>query len=255
MHVRDAPHVEIEHGPDFEALGVGGTFRGHDGQLKMVEALNAWERWEMPPAIVLDLFLLALDHPERVERLMALDNAPPWRDAIHPRVGALALPVLGSYQAVLATPFLGRRVLTTIGHFVRAMIRGASGPRKRWSDRELDAYSEGSQAVVASAREHILLPDVPQARARRSGARGDRTRDLRVPALLAMGSASPLRRAFVPRQRQGLRVVTIPSAGHFLPEEAPGEVFKVAKGWLEESSGSDRRRRSRVARTTTPTRR
>jgi hypothetical protein len=61
-----------------------------------------------------------------------------------------------------------------------------------------------------------------------------------------MGSACPLRRAFVPRQRQGLRVVTIPSAGHFLPEEAPGEVFKLAKGWLE-SSGSDRRRRSRVA--------
>ena len=58
----------------------------------------------MPPAIVLDLFLLALDHPEQVERLMALDNAPPWRDAIRPRVGALALPVLGSYQAVLLTP-------------------------------------------------------------------------------------------------------------------------------------------------------
>jgi hypothetical protein len=37
-------------------LGVGGTFRGHDGQLKMVEALNAWERWEVPPAIVLELF-------------------------------------------------------------------------------------------------------------------------------------------------------------------------------------------------------
>jgi hypothetical protein len=27
MHVRDAPDVEIEHDPDFEALGVGETFR------------------------------------------------------------------------------------------------------------------------------------------------------------------------------------------------------------------------------------
>jgi pimeloyl-ACP methyl ester carboxylesterase len=111
------------------------------------------------------------------------------------------------------------------------MIRGASGPRKRWSDRELDAYSE-------------VLKQSSRARASTSCYRTFLTRELAeaalaatgpatcgVPALLAMGSASPLRRAFVPRQRQGLRVLTIPSAGHFVLDEAPGEVFKLAKGW------------------------
>ena len=108
---------------------------------------------------------------------MALDNAPPWRDAIRPRVGALALPVLGSYQAVLTTPFLGRRVLTTSGHFVRAMIRGASGPRKRWSDRELDAYSE-------------VLKQSSRARASTSCYRTFLTRELAEAALAATGPAT-----------------------------------------------------------------
>ena len=56
MQVRYAPDVEIEYDSDFEALGMSGTFRGHEGQLKMVDTLDeAWERWEMLPAIVLDL--------------------------------------------------------------------------------------------------------------------------------------------------------------------------------------------------------
>ncbi len=49
-------------------------------------------------------------------------------------------------------------------------------------------------------------------------------------ARLGDGIGEPLAAAFVPRPRQGLRVVTIPSAGDLLPEDAPGEVFKLAKG-------------------------
>ena len=56
MQVRYAPDVEIEYDPDFEALGMSGTFRGHEGQLKLLDTLHeAWERWEMLPVIVLDL--------------------------------------------------------------------------------------------------------------------------------------------------------------------------------------------------------
>ena len=56
MLVRYAADVEAELAPDFEWLGLGGTFRGHDGMLKMIEGFGeAWERWEMQPAIVLDL--------------------------------------------------------------------------------------------------------------------------------------------------------------------------------------------------------
>lgn len=57
MLVRYAPDVEVEFAPEFEPLGMGGTFRGHDGLLKMIQAFagDAWEGWEMRPESVLDL--------------------------------------------------------------------------------------------------------------------------------------------------------------------------------------------------------
>jgi ketosteroid isomerase-like protein len=56
VFVRYAPDVEVEFDPDFEALGLGGTFRGPEGFLKLFQALrDAWDRWEVLPTIVLDL--------------------------------------------------------------------------------------------------------------------------------------------------------------------------------------------------------
>jgi hypothetical protein len=56
MLVRYAPDVEAETAPDFEALDLGGTFRGHEGMLKMMQAFgDAFERWELEPATMLDL--------------------------------------------------------------------------------------------------------------------------------------------------------------------------------------------------------
>src|SRR3954452_11874097 len=56
MLVRYAPDVEAKFAPGFEALGLGGTFRGHDGVLKMTQAFDeAWEGRELVPEFVLDL--------------------------------------------------------------------------------------------------------------------------------------------------------------------------------------------------------
>ena len=56
MLVRYAPDVELEYDPDFEPLGLGGTFRGHAGFLKFLETWSeAWEEWEARPAFVIDL--------------------------------------------------------------------------------------------------------------------------------------------------------------------------------------------------------
>lgn len=56
MLVRYAPDVEFEYDPDFEALGLGGTFRGHGGMVNMLQTWGeAWERWDVRPAAVLDL--------------------------------------------------------------------------------------------------------------------------------------------------------------------------------------------------------
>jgi hypothetical protein len=54
--VRYAPDVELKFDPEFEAILGGGTFRGHDGFLKMQQAFNeAWERRTRVPEFVLDL--------------------------------------------------------------------------------------------------------------------------------------------------------------------------------------------------------
>jgi ketosteroid isomerase-like protein len=54
--LRYAPDVEFEFDPEFESLGMGGTFRGHEEWLKLQQSFDeAWERRERVPEFVLDL--------------------------------------------------------------------------------------------------------------------------------------------------------------------------------------------------------
>ena len=179
-------------------------------------------------------FLVALEHPDRVERLLALDIPPPWFPARLPSPRHLALPLLASYQLALATPLLGARLLTSGPWAVRAIIRGGSGPLACWPDNELDVYanvlSEPARAAASSACYRTFLArELPAA-----ALGGDRGGELQVPSLLAMGENSGIRRVFDPQPGHNLRVETVRRAGHFLPEEAPAEVIALVRGWLED---------------------
>jgi pimeloyl-ACP methyl ester carboxylesterase len=176
-------------------------------------------------------FLLALARPERVERLLALDIAPPW----HGRFGLrqAALPILASYQALLATPILGRRVLTAGPHFVRGLIRAGSRPGARWTVQELDMYAEilrdpararASSACYRTFLTHELAEQVTR-----------RPSQMSVPSLLLMGASSWIRLILDPAPEANLRVETLRGAGHFLPEEAPTEVLALAEDWFGRS--------------------
>lgn len=174
-------------------------------------------------------FLLALEHPERVQRMITLDIVPPWPG---PRgLHLLGAPVFLSYQMVLASP-LGVPVLTRRPGFVRGLMRVASGPDMRWSEADLNLYAEvlteadRARASSACYRTFLLreIPAILQGRYRPS--------QLKVPTLLLMGEASSLKRTFDPQPSANLAVEAIPRSGHFLPEEAPAAVLEAADRFL-----------------------
>jgi pimeloyl-ACP methyl ester carboxylesterase len=181
-------------------------------------------------------FLLALEHGERVERMVALDIAPPWRP--RPRLSQLALPVVGSYQFVLGTPGLGERVLRAGPGFVRLLLELGSGPDAEWSEREVEAYAaplrEPARAHASSLyyRTFLTRELVPFTRGRRFG-----PKDLQVPSLAILGGASFMSTVLGVDPAPNLRVETLPGAGHFLPEEAPDEVLALAAPFLASGDG------------------
>jgi pimeloyl-ACP methyl ester carboxylesterase len=185
-------------------------------------------------------FLLALEHPGRIERMVTLDIPPPWRGPFRRR--QLSLPFFLSYQLLLATPGLGPWTMTNSNHFIRAIIRTASGRRATWSEQELDAYAEvlrePARAAASSACYRTFLTrELPA-----SLSDGYRASDLKVSTLLAMGSASFLQWTLAPRPGPNLRVATIDGAGHFLAEEAPSQVLELALPFrAAQTAGSDSR--------------
>jgi pimeloyl-ACP methyl ester carboxylesterase len=175
-------------------------------------------------------FLLALRHPERIERMVTLDIVPPWRG--RPQRPLRALPTVLAYQGPVAAPVIGPKTMTASNLFVRTVIRLGSGSDKKWSDEELDIYAdrlrEPPRARASSACYRTFLTRELPATARNGYSRAD----LKAPTLLVMGAKSVLQHALDPRPAPNLEVQWIKGAGHFLPEEAPERVLDLALPFL-----------------------
>jgi pimeloyl-ACP methyl ester carboxylesterase len=173
--------------PDLRGFGwsdaPAGDYSKHALARDMIELLDI-EGIDQVPIVGHDWgayvgFLLALEHPARVQRLLALDITPPW--AGRPRLRHVALPLLGSYQVLLATPGLGRRLLESGPKLVRSIIRAGSAPGAIWSTDELDCYADvlrepARAAASAACYRTFLTRELPGL-----AVRGDRSDELRVP--------------------------------------------------------------------------
>jgi pimeloyl-ACP methyl ester carboxylesterase len=122
--------------------------------------------------------------------------------------------------------------MTTGNDFIRTVIRLGSGPHMHWSDDELDTYADVLRAPMrarasSACYRTFLTREVPA-----QIAAGRRRSELLVPTLLVMVGESLLRRVLDPQPGPNLEVTAIAGAGHFLPEEAPDEVLRLAEPFL-----------------------
>jgi pimeloyl-ACP methyl ester carboxylesterase len=179
-------------------------------------------------------FLICLNHPERIERYLALNIPPPW--------GKLDLRALGAlwrfwYQYLIASPRLGDWVIRNRPGFVRYILRGTSARKDTWSDEELAEFieplrwPERSHATVQLYRTFLLREFPSIARGRYESLR------LTTPTLLLFGTrdfaiSTTFLRGYEPFA-DDLTVELVPDAGHFIAEEKPEMVNERALEFFE----------------------
>jgi pimeloyl-ACP methyl ester carboxylesterase len=193
------------------------AFVGHDW--------GGWASW-----------LVALEHPERVERLVAIDIPPPWGRPFQWSRLPKAL-AFGSYQYVISTPVLGERVVRS-GKLPGGILKAGSARATRWSDRDLEAYLAPLHER-ARARASVRLYRTFLTREALAVARGTyTTNELTVPTLSIWGSESRLASMIgMPQPRPNLRVEVVEGVGHFVAEEAPAELNALVREFLDEPGG------------------
>jgi pimeloyl-ACP methyl ester carboxylesterase len=194
-----------------DALGIGGEVRlvGHD-----------WGGWIG--------FLLCLHRPERVRRFLALNIIPP-----SVRVGLRTVRGLWRlwYQFLIASPWLGERVVRDSGFLRRALTVDTTRPGGR-TEEELDAFIAPLREP-ARARASVqlyrtfLLKELPATIAKR---REDRP--LRTDTLLLFGARDfaidPVMLQGHDRFADRLRIELVDDSGHFITEDKPELVTERA---------------------------
>lgn len=159
-------------------------------------------------------WLVALNAPERVERLVALSIIHPW---FVPERSPMAV-FRTLYQVPIVTPGVNRVAQPLLPRLMRAVA--ADG----WSDEDVRLYGEqwrrAGHAAAASAlyRTFLTRELTPIARGRYADRRAT------MPVTYATGSEDPV---ITPERLEGaraddLRLHVLEGAGHFIPEfDAP----------------------------------
>lgn len=172
-------------------------------------------------------FLLGLDHPERVSRMLVCNSPHPWA---RQRPGLLTETWRTWYAAANASPGLGRHLVPRIARSV--LRRGNAGTP--FTPEQIEAYAERfrgrkrARATVELYRYYF--------RAFERGLRGGwRSQRLTVPAKLLFGERDryvPVKTVNRPEDYEpyadAMTVELVPDSGHFIVDEKPQLVVKRA---------------------------
>ena len=168
-------------------------------------------------------FLAGLRTPERFSGLLALGIVHPFQE---PTLAKALQAWRGAYQLFLAAPLIAQAALRASPRFVAAGIAAATVRSEANSDADRRLYGEVFQdpararATTQLYRTFLLheLPHLQRYRQQR----------LQVPTRLLIGDGDPIGSRAVLTGWEScaddMTVETVPSAGHFLPEETPAEV-------------------------------
>jgi len=180
-------------------------------------------------------FILALRHPERVERYLALNIIHPW---LRLRPG---LALRGGwrlwYQAALAVPGLSRALLPRVTRFVNSRIAAASGDPSCWEGGVLEAFTDQLRDPARARATSALYRWSLSPRGVLAIARG-RYRGLRLqaPTLLLFGSEdfaiTPEALADFEPHADDMRLELVPGCGHYIADERPELVLERAREFL-----------------------
>jgi pimeloyl-ACP methyl ester carboxylesterase len=209
-----APHARV-YAPDFRGFGWSGVPEGgYEKDQLARDVLALLDELEVEKVTIAGHdwggyvgFLLALEHPERVEGFLALNVLPPW-PARDPKTALDAWRL--AYMPVLSMPLVGR----VAG---RAMA-------KRGLPDEVDAFVSRLEGERGRATELLyrtfLLRELPELiRGRYSAA------DLTLPAKLLFGTGDIVLTARAARdaasQTDSLELELVADAGHFVVDEKP----------------------------------
>jgi pimeloyl-ACP methyl ester carboxylesterase len=169
-------------------------------------------------------FLACAAAPERFAAFLAL-GAP--RPLGTPAARQLLQIWRFSYQAVLAAPLLGRRLIAD-ERFTARLIDAIAVRHEAWTADDVRAFTavltepERARASVLLYRTFLL----------REAGRTPRGR-LVMPTRIMLGAGDPAIRPFLldgaEREADDLAVEIVPDCGHFVPEERPALVAERAR--------------------------
>jgi pimeloyl-ACP methyl ester carboxylesterase len=173
-------------------------------------------------------FIASIEHPERFERYIALGVVHPFQELDPGRVlGVWRL----WYQAALAAPVLGENLVRHLPGFAGRILRGGSARQEAFTERDIEIYSEtlNPHATVQTYRSFLTREFVPLAR-------GRWRRRLSVPTRMMVGDHDPVARPdMLPgyeKYADDMDAEVLEGVGHFVPEEAPGDVLRLARSFL-----------------------